>query len=351
MDQRKEEQKEKIKKGTAQKDKIFKLIERYADVFADIVNVLAFHGNRLLKEENLIPGPTESVYEDDRNSLREQRRDVLKYDRQGNTFFSVIGLENQSTVDPNMIFRIMKYNTLSYQVQIDQKEPLRRPAITLVLYFGIEHWNAPTTLFDWITTDDIPYKDYLPELIQNHRINLIEVAFLSEEVRSQFTSDFRVVADYFYALREGKELEFIKNNKKDIHHVEDFFHLFKIFSENSIDYEKFLQGIMQLKEKGEPVSMSVAFEKYVEDIKKQSKEDGINEGFKKGKEDGINEGFKKGKEDGINEGFNQATKLFVLRMLKKGMPNKTIMQLSDVTDETLKELRKEYEAESQHEQE
>ena len=97
--------------------------------------------------------------------------------------------------------------------------------------------------------------------------------------------------------------------------------------------------------------MSVAFEKYVEDIKKQSKEDGINEGFKKGKEDGINEGFKKGKEDGINEGFNQATKLFVLRMLKKGMPNKTIMQLSDVTDETLKELRKEYEAESQHEQE
>ena len=104
MDQRKEEQKEKIKKGTAQKDKIFKLIERYADVFADIVNVLAFHGNRLLKEENLIPGPTESVYEDDRNSLREQRRDVLKYDRQGNTFFSVIGLENQSTVDPDMIF-------------------------------------------------------------------------------------------------------------------------------------------------------------------------------------------------------------------------------------------------------
>lgn len=41
-----------------------KLLEDYADVFADIINVLIFHGKRLLKEDDIVDGPTASRYKD-----------------------------------------------------------------------------------------------------------------------------------------------------------------------------------------------------------------------------------------------------------------------------------------------
>lgn len=47
-----------------------KRLEDYADVFADIVNVLAFHGERLLNEEDIVSGPTESAYEDEAGGVR-----------------------------------------------------------------------------------------------------------------------------------------------------------------------------------------------------------------------------------------------------------------------------------------
>ena len=40
--------------------------------------------------------------------------------------------------------------------------------------------------------------------VPDYRMNLIEVAFLPKEVREQFTSDFHLVAEYFYAKRTGK---------------------------------------------------------------------------------------------------------------------------------------------------
>lgn len=55
-----------------QKDSGEKLLEDFADVFADIVNVLAFHGERLLLEENIVAGPTASIYKDAYQTLREQ---------------------------------------------------------------------------------------------------------------------------------------------------------------------------------------------------------------------------------------------------------------------------------------
>ena len=55
----------------AEKDIGEKLLEDYEEVFADIINVLAFHGERLLKPERLAAGPTVSRYKDAQGSLRE----------------------------------------------------------------------------------------------------------------------------------------------------------------------------------------------------------------------------------------------------------------------------------------
>lgn len=42
---------------------------------------------------------------------------------------------------------------------------------------------------------------------------IYEIAFLPKEIRKQFTSDFRIAADYFCVIREGKEEEFRKDKR------------------------------------------------------------------------------------------------------------------------------------------
>ena len=59
----------------AEKDLSEKLLEEYDDVFADIVNVLLFHGKREVKEEELAETGTESQYKADDSVLHVQERD------------------------------------------------------------------------------------------------------------------------------------------------------------------------------------------------------------------------------------------------------------------------------------
>lgn len=54
-----------------------KTLESYADIFADIINVLLFHGEHIIQEEELEEKAPRSVYKADRK-IRETERDVVK---------------------------------------------------------------------------------------------------------------------------------------------------------------------------------------------------------------------------------------------------------------------------------
>ena len=62
----------------ADKDITEKTLEAYNDVFADIVNVLLFHGDQKIREEELTDESARSIYKAD-GKLHEQERDVAKY--------------------------------------------------------------------------------------------------------------------------------------------------------------------------------------------------------------------------------------------------------------------------------
>ena len=106
----------------AEKDVREKLLEDYEDVFADIVNVLAFGGQRLLDPARLRGGPTVSRYKDGEAGLREQIRDVIKFD-QNEAMLAVFGLENQTREDPHMVFRVMGYDYGSYRYRNSSAMP------------------------------------------------------------------------------------------------------------------------------------------------------------------------------------------------------------------------------------
>lgn len=126
----------------AEKDKITKTLEDYPEVFADIINVLFFHGERLLNPDNILDGPTVSRYKDADERIREHIRDTVKYDKE-HAMLAIIGIQNQSTVDKEMVFRVMGYDFSSYQKQMDENLHQKNPVITLVLHFGMKKWDGP----------------------------------------------------------------------------------------------------------------------------------------------------------------------------------------------------------------
>ena len=62
-----------------QKDLAEKNLEDYPDVFADVINVLAYEGKAVVMEENLQAAPTETLYLSKKGKMRNQFHDVSKY--------------------------------------------------------------------------------------------------------------------------------------------------------------------------------------------------------------------------------------------------------------------------------
>lgn len=245
----------------AQKDKIEKMLEEYDDVFADIVNVLGFQGKKEVRQNSLRPGPTASVYWDKQGEHREQFRDVAKYCMDMGTILVLFGLENQTVQDWDMVFRMMRYDGSAYKLQENRRK--KYPVISFVLYFGMEHWEAPVTVHEAVS-GKLPEWQRVLELVPDYRMNLIEVAFLPKEVREQFTSDFHLVAEYFYAKRTGREKEFFEGpeGRRHIRHVREVLEFFRIFSGDA-RYNAVLENYEKHAEEGER-DMSCSLLDYVE---------------------------------------------------------------------------------------
>ncbi len=266
----------------AEKDLLEKTLEEHNDVFADIVNALGFGGRMLVEPESLKPGPTASIYEDLGGQKREQHRDVVKYCTRSGVVLALFGLENQSGEDYDMVFRMMSYDGAAYKQQKGGRK--KYPVISFVLYYGLEHWKAPQSLREAIVWPDEKTADAsgwqrIIGLVPDYRINLVEVAFLPQAVRERFTSDFRIVAEYFHAKRTGTEAEFVAGPEghRNIRHVKEMLDFFREFTGD----ERYLEMSREMErrsEKGESV-MSCSMLDYAE-----------NKGIKKGIKKGIREG-------------------------------------------------------------
>ena len=181
----------------AEKDMTEKHLEAYNDVFADIVNVLLFAGHRRIAPDDLRDTKARSLYKAD-GKLREQERDVSKLWVSEGIVISLIGFENQTDVDRDIPLRVLGYEGADYRGQLSAKGCLY-PVVTLVLYFGESRWRAPRTLFE-----RIPVPEELRPFVSDHKANIFEIAYLTDEQLDRFTSDFRIVADYFVQMRKNR---------------------------------------------------------------------------------------------------------------------------------------------------
>ncbi len=209
-----------------EKDIVEKTLEAYNEVFADIVNVLLFHGERLIQPEDLVDQTPRAMYKAD-DKIREVERDVAKRWVKNNIRIACIGLENQTKADPYMPLRVMGYDGVEYQTQLrdlqDGEKPC--PVVTLVLYFGYKgHWNAPLSIQEAL---EVP--DELKPYVTDVKVNLFEVAYLTWDQVNQFQSDFREVARYFVQMRESGDYH---PSDDELAHIESVLQLLNVMDKD-----------------------------------------------------------------------------------------------------------------------
>lgn len=292
-------QKYRVGGSMGEKDITEKLLEEHNDVFADIVNVLLFNGKRIISEENLENTGNISQYKIE-NKIHEQERDVSKLWKksevnskvtnagkgdktsksqrkdQEDVVIAMYGLENQTEIDKEMPFRVIGYDGAKYRSQVNRKEKSEHfPVVTMVLYFGEQRWDKNKTLYEGMIVPE-----YLEPYVNDYRINVYEIAYLTGEQVNMFTSDFKIVADYFVQMRKNKNYQ---PSRETIKHVDEVLKLMSVLTKD----DRFLK--VQQEEKGEVRNMCEVLDR-VE-----------NRGIAKGISQGIRLTIEIAKECGINK--------------------------------------------------
>ena len=217
------------------KDTTEKVLADYKDVFADIINALVFKGEQRVKPEALENTMAKSMYKSDNSKLHEQERDVVKIWKECNIELAICGIENQTKTEKYMPLRILGYDGASYRSQLLDKKSSPVAVMTIVLYFGTDKkWDEPTHLKDVI---QIP--DGLDDYINDYKITVFNIAWLTDEEIARFKSDFKIVADFF--VQKRKNHSYVPDNKTTIQHLDAMLKLLSVMTGDN-RYEEVLEG-------------------------------------------------------------------------------------------------------------
>lgn len=256
------------------KDTTQKRLEDFEDIFADISNVLLYDGEDVIKENELETVTAKDTYTVE-HQIHEVERDVAKRWRHHSLHISLIGLENQTDPDYKMPLRVICYDGASYRAQLNAEDPKKTyPVITLVLYMGTEkHWTAPKQL-----TDCFKYDERLSKFISNYNINVVELAWLSDEQIMKFKTEFRNFVELLRDTRLGRKPQYSPIQLK---HVHELLQLMRIMSGND-EYEQLLKqttnNLKQNKLKGDEITMKKIVSLGFDEARAEARAAGLAEG-------------------------------------------------------------------------
>ncbi len=295
-----------------QKDITEKVLEEHNDVFADIINGLLFDGNQEVKPETLENTTVHAQYKAEDDQIHELERDIAKYWKEEEVELAICGIENQSTVEKNMPFRVIGYDGMAYRGQLQEKRKKVLPVVTVVLYFGTErHWNSKKNIKSLM---EIPV--HLDKFVNDYQMHVFEVAWLTEEQISHFHSDFRIVANFFANKRKNKD--YIPDDPTEIKYVDEVLKLLQVMTG-----DKRYKEIFSKKKEGVRSMCDVA-----ERLEKMGWEKGIQQGMEQGIERGIEQGMKQG----IQQGNIQKSVKIYRNLLKRGFGEEEAREIAEIPE-------------------
>ena len=251
------------------KDRTEKLFLACSDVFAELINGLVYHGEKVLTEKNILQGPTESVYPKQETELSSQFQDCSMYNVQGGEVCALYTLENQSSIDSRMPLRCAGYEGAAYRRQYKTGSGQGiYPVISVVLNWDDKPWKAATSireLLDYSILEDA--EDYLDK----NRIHVFDMRFLEKSIRELFKGDVRVILDYL------SDRESMVNRKQKLKNPAEVMRMLHALSGDA----RYLDGIAFMEEEG---GRSVC------DLLDYMINKGIQQGLQEGKQQGLQQG-------------------------------------------------------------
>ncbi len=142
-----------------------------------------------------------------------------------------------------------------------------------------------------------------------HRIHVFNIAYLPKEIRNQFTSDFKVVADYF-AEKDNPDYQ---AGKEKIRHVEEVLDMLRVFTGDE-RYDKIKLDVTENKQEEGEATMDAFLDKLMN--------------------------------KGIEQGMEQRNHQVICNMLRDDLPVELISKYTGCSAERINQIRKEMLVES-----
>lgn len=315
-----------------------KSLLEHGDIFADIANVNLFGGRQVLQPQDLRTVPTETSYKDMEGEFHALLRDCFQKVYKQGKCIGYIGYEVQMDINNIMPVRNMGYAYTAYMKQIRtimaenkrngrsafarglHEEQKLLPVITCVLYLGIQPWKYPLYLSDML---NIPNDEQAVwnEMTGDYGIHIISLVNQPREIREQYQSDFRIIADYLaYYDDETGLIEEWMQNRQTLVHPEQLLDLLAALSGDT-RMKAMREALIQIEQK-EGTNMCLLMDIIERDYKEKGLEEGRKEGLIKGREQGLMEGREQGLMEGRMEGIRGTVQL----LQRLGLDEAVILQ-------------------------
>ena len=217
-----------------QADIVTKEYMREPHVFADAFNFLLYDGRQVIKPSELKELDTaEMMYfgggAPKRGTGVQKYRDILKYVTVmsgAKAAYILLGVENQTDIHYAMPVKNMVYDAMQYAEQVSRiasdhrnnsnkgtmssaeflsgftREDRLQPVITLVVHFGADPWDGPTSLHEMLAVQD----DTIRRYAQDYRVHMLDPSRISQNDFKKFASSLREVLNYIKYSKDEKGL-------------------------------------------------------------------------------------------------------------------------------------------------
>ena len=226
------------------KDIILKKVLSNNERFASIFNNYFFEGKNIVDPNSLKDGNVELEIKSLDGEYVNRIRDLIKegtykFDDSENNYV-LLGIENQTSIDKYMPFRIMLYDSLIYDYQImnfkknkkDAKIKLK-PVITLVIYYGTKKWNHSFDIIDNLDVDS-----NIKEYVSNYKIKVLSISELTDEELESYNKDIRQLFKYVKKSNNKEDISSIMTDNDFKKVKKEIVDAINILTKSNIKYEE-----------------------------------------------------------------------------------------------------------------
>jgi len=199
--------------------------------FADVCNGILFQGREVIRPEDLQEREEDIIFYNSQEHLGKIIVDKIMMWH--GICINILGVESQTKVDYSMVFRLMKEEALSYEIQwngkakewgysdapkkelkyewsLEGKGARFTPVLLLVIYFGIDKkWDGARCLYDMLDMS----KDVEP-YISDYKMNLFDFHDCSDF--SVFKTENRLLFETLASCENKKKMyNFMKSHEEE----------------------------------------------------------------------------------------------------------------------------------------